>query len=559
MDLAQTLVDENPDSALRILRSVSASRHLRGEAEARFYMLLTEACYKADSLPLSDSLIRIAVDYYELHQDASNAAQARYLAGIVAYVNEKFESAIINQLEADKLASSSDNYKLLGLINRAIGDNFSQFRDISTALTYYKRAYGYFFKGNLTTYKNWSLIDIANRFDDLRMYDSTICYAQKAKKEALILNDSNLYYNALLRLGCAYIEQQRVDSAFHYFRLSDGFKGYISDQSMMRMGLTYYLAGDTIKAEECNGLLTELEPGVNAIIINKLLQEKRYKEGFELMVTTLDIMDSVRNTVWTRNDISTLDDYRKLEESRSKETIRAEKNKNTWIIIIFFLVIIIGLLVYKVRINYVRKELYKSVIEARDLKTEIEGLSADIRHYSDEIKDKDQKIDSLENNIEQIVNDRIDKKSKIQTSNAVLSEESKMEARKILASRFAIVNKLLSEYHQCKDTPIENLRLYRQVKDQLDVFIRDTQMISELEVLINNNLNNLISDFRNDFPKLNDKFIQMFILLVLNFNLNSIALLQNSSLQTIYSRKSKLKKNISFNCTPRRDEYLRFL
>ena len=95
LDTAESLVDSDPDSALRILRKIELPRRKHESVEARYNKLLTKARHKADSLPLDDSIARIAADYYERKKDSRNAAKAHYLAGICDYTNGHYANAMV--------------------------------------------------------------------------------------------------------------------------------------------------------------------------------------------------------------------------------------------------------------------------------------------------------------------------------------------------------------------------------------------------------------------------------------------------------------------------------
>lgn len=95
LDTAESLVDSDPDPALRILRKIELPRRKHESVEARYNMLLTKARYKADSLSLDDSIARVAADYYERKKDSRNAAKAHYLAGICDYTNGHYANAMV--------------------------------------------------------------------------------------------------------------------------------------------------------------------------------------------------------------------------------------------------------------------------------------------------------------------------------------------------------------------------------------------------------------------------------------------------------------------------------
>ena len=78
-----SLLPACPDSAWRVLQEVPVA-DLRDEGEQAWYALLqTEAAVRGGHSLSGDSLIRAAVDYYDLKCVAGMQARALYWAGIV--------------------------------------------------------------------------------------------------------------------------------------------------------------------------------------------------------------------------------------------------------------------------------------------------------------------------------------------------------------------------------------------------------------------------------------------------------------------------------------------
>ena len=62
---AENCMEEFPDSALSLLQHISHPEDLKGKAQADYALLYSQACDKNQISITNDSLIRIAVRYYE--------------------------------------------------------------------------------------------------------------------------------------------------------------------------------------------------------------------------------------------------------------------------------------------------------------------------------------------------------------------------------------------------------------------------------------------------------------------------------------------------------------
>lgn len=75
----------------------------------------------------------------------------------------------------------------------------------------------------------------------------------------------------------------------------------------------------------------------------------------------------------------------------------------------------------------------------------------------------------------------------------------------------------------------------------------------------NSCLDGLIDRFREDFPELNDNYVSFFTLCALGFSNNAITILQQTTISTVYNRRSKLKNAIKNSGCENSKQYLRYL
>ena len=106
---ADSMMWSNPDSALLVLEQIPDSRELRGEERALYALLLTQARYKSCVLLENDSLIQIAVDYYEGGGKQERLAQAYFYWGCVYMENKEFPKAISLYLKSLELMPKKDS------------------------------------------------------------------------------------------------------------------------------------------------------------------------------------------------------------------------------------------------------------------------------------------------------------------------------------------------------------------------------------------------------------------------------------------------------------------
>lgn len=176
---AEALINKYPDSTLVLLRKVNPNSLDRSD-NARYCLLMTKALFK-NSIPIvSDSLINIAIDYYNTNADSIKKAEAYFYAGQVNADMKNSKLAMEFLLKAADLASCGKDYKLLYLI--------------------------YYYLGDL--YLNECLCD------------SAIIVHQKALLFSKLLNDSSYITHALRNLAISYSGDGKQDSALINYYLA---------------------------------------------------------------------------------------------------------------------------------------------------------------------------------------------------------------------------------------------------------------------------------------------------------------------------------------------------
>lgn len=119
--IADSLMQSRPDSALNILRGISMEKLATQVDSAYYALLLTQARDKNYIVQTDDSLIRIAVCYYDSIGDTRMQAKAHYYWGCVYRDMNQQAEAIREFLIATPLTKKAKEKRQLGLIYNNIG------------------------------------------------------------------------------------------------------------------------------------------------------------------------------------------------------------------------------------------------------------------------------------------------------------------------------------------------------------------------------------------------------------------------------------------------------
>ena len=253
LDLAYTLAESKPDSALVFLNRINQAK-LSDEDMAKYALIYYMAQDKSGLDVDNDSLIRIAYDWYGEHQDDSLYASSLYYMGKYFLLNDSMEQAKaclnlsysisdslhhlnVKCLALDKLIEVEEQlapYKALryakdlvkmyesmpnvSIYNKVaahlrLGENFFFVDSLKQALNEEKKAYSLAMSvddNNLLSYVRQNL---ASTFEEMGEKDSCLLYA----RQAYDLN-GNDRFSCQLMLASVYISVDSINQAFRLLK-----------------------------------------------------------------------------------------------------------------------------------------------------------------------------------------------------------------------------------------------------------------------------------------------------------------------------------------------------
>lgn len=212
---AENYMEEYPDSALSLLQHISHPEDLKGKAQADYALFYSQACDKNRISITNDSLIRIAVRYYEDKDEDLNAAKSYFYLGCVYRNANQDAMAIKAYLKALDKMPKGKPHKLWMQI--------------------------YFNLGERYLYQN--------------LYGSSMEMFQKCLGASKELKDSSLLFFPYRSIANVYLLTEKSDSALISYQKAldisrlihnDYWEAAILDD----MSNTYLYRKDTLKAEQ---------------------------------------------------------------------------------------------------------------------------------------------------------------------------------------------------------------------------------------------------------------------------------------------------------------------
>jgi DNA-binding CsgD family transcriptional regulator len=205
MEQAETVLEQNPDSALRCLNTIQYPDELRKVHRMNYYLLLLQAKDKAYKDIRDDTVICEVKDYFWQKKDFEKATLAAFYSGRVFSERKDNQRALQAFLDAETIAEHITDDKRKGLIQHNIGGlYYITGTNYEEAVARLKKAAGYFQTGNYYKYTIASLNLLGTCFLLQEQADSALFYQQQGLNIAVTHADTAEWTAALQNISVTY-------------------------------------------------------------------------------------------------------------------------------------------------------------------------------------------------------------------------------------------------------------------------------------------------------------------------------------------------------------------
>lgn len=515
LDRAEALMQELPDSvenqydpekALSIIDSIPESELKSDGLRARHAFLKTMASYKA-YLPFpSDSVMNIAARYYERIKDDKKVARIYMYLGISAMYAEEFEKSQHFLLKAYELAAP-EWLCLRGQISEALGELYYHTHHYREAEKRIEQARTSFSQAGMNVRVPYTLLTKSRILLGMADLTSAASYADSVLNYARASKETGLENEA--RGDVAYIAftQEDYHKALSHYDTLESRKALTSVDSLIYT-ISEIKVGDARKARELYSKLsqTSLASDIGALV----KYEMDNAEGdLRKSMSSLQALDSVETeaTLKLRSNMLDVSLTEELDKKAARQEDRIHSlSKKIWIIVILS---VIAAAAIAVGIVIVLRRRHRA------------GIAAEQQRY-DELK---QQRNAAPGKVVKVILKDYGKnrKGKKGTSEGTDSEE------------------------RAEEVFIDPLNI-------------DDAKIARLEKILNENNDNVMVEFRKEFPRLKKQDYQLMILDASGFTIQQIhKIIGSKDATSAYNRKKRLRAAIETSQSPNIDRYLALL
>lgn len=515
------VIETEPAQALHLLDSLDRSQLYDAAQRAKFALLYTQAQDKNYIDETNDSLIRVAVDYYEQHRNLRDKFRSLYYLGRVRFNQGEYSRAMISYMEAEQLKKSIESDAALGLLYSQMGAIYRIYYDYPKALTAFKQAYHHYQQAGLSSYQNFAMIDVGMTYRHMKQYElSEECFnsvLQGAKEQLDTLLMEYCYGNLIIQ----YNEQENFNQAFKLYNNVINLIGkeriisstYAASVACMwaymnnPVNTQYYF--ELAKTRTRNNRDSSYLHYYMAKASRKL---KNDSNAYKYLGKSIIFQDSAMRQVLQQPILSTQRDFlaNKLEYQAYKA--QAERRFRCYYISIAILVILFlcGFMIYR-------------------------------------LKCKDAMIDRwmmMYHNLEE--------------TSSLYRAEAREKIDNLFKEQFSTINELAKIYYMESADSKRQESLFREIKRQLEV-AKSSQKLKELEAIVNEYRFEAMRLLREEFPQLKARDYRELCYHFAGFGIPLVSVMMNDNQHNIYTRRLRYRNRFAKSNAPHRELFIHIL
>ena len=512
----ESYIMERPDSALTVLdtmdRSLLSSDRLRARHALLHAMALDKNFIDVDD----DSLASIAVEYYSKKGPEKYYARSLYYLGLSYYYAQDYKKAILEFTKAEKVAEQSDSL-YWGMTNGMQSNVYLASHNNIESLNSLKRAHEIYIRLSLDYYRDVSELELAklyiNRNDYLK--------ADSLLNKLIISDRTDTQVNIYAKKYKAYmmVLQYEPDynlSASIYDTLINCRNTHLTYKDYWAYAFSLNNVGRKEESKEIISHLNKVDTSGTADYWMYMIEKSNGNSNDALKYlekSTTKTDKEVTKALQQSLALSQRDYY----ESEFKNAEYKARNRKLIAISVGIGSILILVLVLWGTSVYVKRQ--------REEKEYYLNYAEEIRRQLEASKNDDY-------------------------------PQLKRKYLEISKSRFEMIASLYEEYALYRGKKNAEHAVYTKVSEMIEAFISNRENSKQLEAVLDESLDGIVSLFRDEMPRLKEMDYSIFCYMIIGFDATTISHLLNISTNVVYIRKSRMRQHIEETNPVHKDRFL---
>ena len=560
---AESVMFDHPDSALHILEDMPMpSARWDKENHALWCLLVTQAQYKQMMKIPSDSLVRIAYDYYKPTDNARRKAMSALYMGDINYELRNIEEAMQYYLEGKTEVEKTDDYKTGYLVMISLCRLYL-YRDFADyALEASRKAYDYAVKDSNKRYQLASLKYLARCYCISDSLSKAIDTYHKCSELTLELDLESYYYDIQSEIALVYMHKGDIKKSLEIIKSFP-----ITYQRASLMGKDYYLLGQMDsayfflnKALKTDNIYTKVSAYQYLYKLGDIPKYRKYLKTY--CDSLLFYNDSIIAIDKGKEIVAYKEKYDHQRLITEQQRLRLEKAdaQRMMFIITICLIVVIAVVAYLYQKRLVKKEttIRKQSEQLQDYMLQLHEYETRLmqnNRYMEELKEQ---LSGQEMNSEELheYREQIDS---LQVENSRLSEKinslqyhindysSKLDKARREADKFRNLSEenlyLKQRERVLTDYVVDNDRLVKELREKCRVL--ETSEWETLEQMCESTYSNFVSRLQGVCPTLTKQELHLCMLIKLRFNNAQMSEIFGVNTTSVSQKKFRLKKHLS--------------
>lgn len=560
---AESVMFDHPDSALHILEDMPMPSARRDkENHALWCLLVTQAQYKRMMKIPSDSLVRIAYDYYKPTDNARRKAMSALYMGDINYELRNIEEAMQYYLEGKTEVEKTDDYKTGYLVMVSLCRLYL-YRDFADyALEACRKAYDYAVKDSNKRYQLASLKFMARCYCISDSLSKAIDTYHKCSELTLELELENYYYDIQSEIALVYKNKGDIEKSLEIIKSFP-----IKYQPALLTGKNYYLLGQQDSAYiYLNEALKTYNIYTKASAyeyLYKLADTPQYRKYLKTYCDSLLFYNDSIIAIDKGKEIIAYKekyDHQKLITEQQRLKLEKADAQRLLFIITICLIVVIAVVAYLYQKRLVRKEttIRKQSEQLQDYMLQLHEYETRLMQNNRYMEELQEQLSGQEMNSEELheYREQIDS---LQVENSRLSEKinslqhhindysSKLDKARREADKFRNLSEenlyLKQRERVLADYVADNDRLVKELREKCRVL--ENKEWEALEDVCESVYGNFITRLQSFCPTLTKQELHLCVLIRLRFGNAQLATIFAVSPASISQKKFRLKKHIS--------------
>ena len=560
---AESVMFDHPDSALHILESMPMpSARWDKENHALWCLLVTQAQYKQMMKIPSDSLVRIAYDYYKPTDNARRKAMSALYMGDINYELRNIEEAMQYYLEGKTEVEKTDDYKTGYLVMISLCRLYL-YRDFADyALEASRKAYDYAVKDSNKRYQLASLKYLARCYCISDSLSKAIDTYHKCSELTLELDLESYYYDIQSEIALVYMHKGDIKKSLEIIKSFP-----ITYQRASLMGKDYYLLGQMDsayfflnKALKTDNIYTKVSAYQYLYKLGDIPKYRKYLKTY--CDSLLFYNDSIIAIDKGKEIVAYKEKYdhqRLITEQQRLKLEKADAQRMMFIITIC-LIVVIAVVAYLYQKRLVKKEttirkqseqLQNYMLQLHEYETRLMQNNRYMEELKEQLSGQEMNSEELHEYREQI--------DSLQVENSRLSEKinslqhyindysSKLDKARREADKFRNLSEenlyLKQRERVLADYVVDNDRLVKELREKCRVL--EAGEWETLEQMCESTYSNFVSRLLGVCPTLTKQELHLCMLIKLRFNNAQMSEIFGVNTTSISQKKFRLKKHLS--------------